>query len=82
MILLFPDKDNTIFPLEIRTKKGCYAFLGSVVVLFLIFAIICQSMLFGTGVQIGYMDIKILFYWILGGIITIVFFKKYKDMWE
>ncbi|WP_276956245.1 hypothetical protein [Methanobrevibacter woesei] len=82
LILLFPDKVNRVFPLEVRTKKGCFAFLGSVIILFLIFIFTCQNILLGTGVQIGNLSIKNLFYWIIGGILAIIFLKKSKDMWE
>lgn len=82
LILLFPDKFNKIFPLEIRTKEGCIAFLGSVAVLFAIFAILAQKPLLGIGTQIIHFNFKAILCWIIGIILTIIIIKKYKDIWK
>ena len=81
LILLFPDKFNKIFPLEIRTKEGCIAFLGSVAVLFVIFAFLAQKPLLGIGTQIIHFNFKAIIYWIIGIILAIII-KKYKDIWK
>lgn len=82
LILLFPDKFNKVFPLEIRTKEGCIAFLGSVVVLFAIFAILAQKPLLGIGTQIIHFNFKAILCWIIGIILAIIIIKKYKDIWK
>ena len=82
LILLFPDKFNSIFPLEIRTKKGCIAFLGSVAVLFVIFAFLAQKPLLGIGTQIIHFNPKGIIYCIIGIILAIITVKKYKDIWK
>lgn len=81
LILLFPDKVNSIFPLEIRTKKGCIAFLGSVAALFMIFSFLAQKPLLGIGTEIHF-NFKAIIYWIIGIILAIILIKKYKDMWK
>ena len=82
LILLFPDKFNSIFPMEIRTKKGCIAFLGSVAVLFVIFAFLAQKPLLGIGTQIIHFNPKGMIYCIIGIILAIITVKKYKDIWK
>lgn len=82
LMLLFPDKINKIFPLEIRTKSGHFAYLGTIIVLFLIFVFACQNILFGTYVKISNLSFKNIIYWIIGAILAIILIKKYKDMWK
>lgn len=82
LILLFPDKINKNFPLEIRTKKGHFAFLGSVAVLFLVFVFMCHGILLGTGVKIGHLNFKNIIQWIISVIVAIILLKKYSDIWK
>lgn len=82
LLLIFPDKINKVFPLEIRTKYGHFAYLGFVLVLFLIFILMCQRILIGTGVRFLHFNLKSIICWIAGAILAIVFVKKYKDMWN
>ncbi|WP_303247629.1 hypothetical protein [uncultured Methanobrevibacter sp.] len=80
--LLFPDKVNKIFPLEIRTKQGHFTYLGTIIVLFLIFVFKCQNLLLGIGVKIINLSFRNILCWIIGVITAIILLKKYKDVWK
>lgn len=82
LLLLFPDKINKIFPLEIRTKYGHFAYLGFIILLFLIFVFMCQNILLGTGFKIGNVKFENIISWIIAAVLAIIFLKKYKDMWN